>query len=68
MICMDNGHVFGNVMIWMDNRQWTLAFNTSSLVLYFARVQSVPHLIMDCDDGSQGVLEVSGVCFLVFGV
>ena len=47
---------------------WTLAFHTSSLVLYFARVQSVPHLIMDCDDGSQGVLGVSGVCFLVFGV
>ena len=47
---------------------WTLAFRTSSLVLYFARVQSVPHLIMDCDDGSQGILGVSGVCFLVFGV
>ena len=35
--------------------EWMLEFDTSSLVLYLARVQSVPHLmiffIIDCDDG-----------------
>ena len=76
----DSGH--GNI-IWMVQWTWTwmVAFNTSSLVLYLARVQSEPHLIVfrDCDDRwTWGVLGVSiewchmslmhGVWCLVFDV
>ena len=61
----------------MDGQKtWMPAFHTSSLVLYLARVQSVPHLIMDCDVGLKVKrlvgLKVSWECLvmyeLVFGV
>ena len=50
-----------NILIWMDYdghehaniMEMDACIHTSSLVLYLARVQSVPHLIVfiDCDDG-----------------
>ena len=53
--------------LWMDTGQWTWKYNmdgqwtwmlafTSSLVLYLARVQSEPHLIVfiDCDNELTG--------------
>ena len=47
------------------------AFHTSSLVLYLARVQSVPHLIMDCDDRLNLKrlvgLKVSWECLVMYG-